>query len=212
MSCAIDIADILLKNECLQLSPSSPFTYASGLKGPIYCDNRQILSLPEARLKVVKYFLEKLSESGWKYDQLAGLATAGIPHCAFIAHELNRPMIYIRGKAKGHGKQNQVEGKFTAGQSIVLVEDLINQGKSLEDAIEAAIAVGLKPVGVLSIVTYGMNKSEEILGKYKLPLISLTNFSTITHLALEQNLISAEELSMLNSWQSDPVAWSGTTA
>ncbi|WP_372654817.1 orotate phosphoribosyltransferase [Halobacteriovorax sp.] len=212
MSCAINVADILLKNECLQLSPSSPFSYASGLKGPIYCDNRQILSFPDGRNKVVKYFLEKLSESGWEYDQLAGLATAGIPHCAFIAHELNKPMIYIRGKAKGHGKQNQVEGKFSEGQSVVLVEDLINQGKSLEDAIQAAIEVGLRPVGVISIVTYEMKKSQEVLDKYKLPLISLTNFSTITDLALEQNLISAEELLMLNSWQSDPVAWSGTSA
>lgn len=212
MSCAIEIADILLKNECLQLSPLDPFTYASGLKGPIYCDNRQLLSLPEAREKVVKYFLEKLESCEWKYDQLAGLATAGIPHCAFIAHELKAPMIYIRGKAKGHGKQNQVEGKFSKGQSIVLVEDLINQGKSLKDAIEAAQAEGLKVVGVLSIVTYEMTKSKDILEEFNLPLISLTNFSTITNLALEQKLISTEEFTMLNSWQSNPAAWCTTKA
>ena len=212
MSCEVVVADILLKNECLQLSPSKPFSYASGLKGPIYCDNRQLLSIPGPRATIVKHLVEKVKKSGWKFDQLAGLATAGIPHCSFMAYDMNVPMIYIRGKAKGHGKQNQVEGKFKAGESVVLVEDLVNQGRSLEDAIEAALAVGLKPVGVISIVTYEMAKSKEILDKYKLPIICLTNFSTITKLGLEQNIISAEEHSMLNSWQSDPVAWSSSLA
>lgn len=208
MSCAIEVAKILLENGCLQLSPSDPFTYASGIKGPIYCDNRQLLSFPSARSRIIELFVEKLKASGWKFDHLAGLATAGIPHCALIAGEMDESMIYIRGKAKGHGKQNQIEGKYEAGQSIVLVEDLINQGKSLKDAIEASKASGLKPVGILSIVTYEMQKSKNILEEYQLPLVSLTNFSTITQLALEQNLISAEESSMLNSWQSDPVGWS----
>ncbi len=210
MTCDVKIANILLENGCVQLSPSKPFIYASGLKGPIYCDNRQLLSLPIARRIVVDFLVRELSNSGWGFDQLAGLATAGIPHCSFVAHETNAPMIYIRGKAKGHGKQNQVEGKFSAGESIVLVEDLINQGKSLEDAIEAALAVGLRPVGVISIVTYEMKKSKEILEKYNLPLISLTNFSAITKLGLEQNIISSEEHAMLNSWQSDPAAWSSS--
>ncbi|WP_164848362.1 orotate phosphoribosyltransferase [Halobacteriovorax sp. HLS] len=202
-----EVAKILLDNNCLQLSPSEPFTYASGLKGPIYCDNRKLLSFVEARSRIVQHFVETINESGIKFDQLAGLATAGIPHCAFIANELSVPMIYIRGKAKGHGKQNQIEGSFKKGQSILLVEDLINQGKSLEDAIIAALAEGLVPVGVVSIVTYEMQKSKEILSKYKIPLISLTNFSDIVSLALEQNVISTDELNMLTSWQLDPANW-----
>ncbi|ATH07276.1 hypothetical protein BIY24_04795 [Halobacteriovorax marinus] len=210
MNCELEVADILLKSGCLQLRPSDPFHYASGLRGPIYCDNRQLLSLPAHRKKIVKYFIEKLNESGWGFDQLAGLATAGIPHCSFIAHEIDSPMIYIRSKAKGHGKQNQVEGKYSSGQSIVLIEDLINQGKSLQDALEGAIASGLKPVGVLSIVSYEMEQAKKVIEKFNIESISLTNFSTITSLALEQKLISAEEHVMLNSWQSDPVAWSSS--
>jgi orotate phosphoribosyltransferase len=202
------VAKLLLENKCLQLSPSDPFSYASGLKGPIYCDNRQLLSFVGPREEVVKLFVEAIKESGWDYELLAGLATAGIPHCAFIAHEIKAPMIYIRGKAKEHGKQNQIEGKFKEGQRVVLVEDLINQGKSLEDALNAAVDAGLRPVGVLSIVTYEMKKAQEVLNKFKIPLISLTNFSTISSLALEQKDISADEFDMLNSWQKDPKSWS----
>lgn len=208
MSVEREIAKVLLDNLCLQLSPSEPFTYASGLRGPIYCDNRQLLSLPVARNIVVKEFIRELKASNWQFDQLAGLATAGIPHCSFIAQEENLPMIYIRSKAKGHGKQNQVEGKFSKGQRVVLVEDLVNQGKSLGEAVEAALEAGLEPVGCISIVTYEMERSREILNKFKIPLISLTNFTSIVDLALEQNNISAEERDMLISWQADPVSWS----
>lgn len=207
MQRAEKVAKLLLDNKCLQLSPSNPFSYASGLKGPIYCDNRQLLGFVDAREEVMKLFVEAIKNSSWEYDLLAGLATAGIPHCSFIANELREPMIYIRGKAKGHGKQNQIEGKFTSGQSVVLVEDLINQGKSLEDALNACIEAGLRPVGVLSIVTYEMKKATEVINKFKIPLISLTNFSTITSLALEQKDISADEFDMLISWQSDPSNW-----
>lgn len=203
-----EVASILLKNKCLQLSPMKPFSYASGLKGPIYCDNRQLLSLVGERERVISHFEEAIEMSGWEFDHLAGLATAGIPHCAFLAHNIKSSMIYIRGKAKEHGKQNQIEGKFSPGDKVVLVEDLINQGKSLEEAIVAAIDASLIPVGVLSIVTYEMAKAKEVLEKYKLPLISLTNFSSITQLALEQNDISADEQNMLISWQSDPKSWS----
>ena len=208
MQRAEKVAKLLLENKCLQLSPSKPFSYASGLKGPIYCDNRQLLGFVDAREEVAQLFAEALKNSGWDYDLLAGLATAGIPHCAFLAHELKSPMIYIRGKAKEHGKQNQIEGKFSSGQSVVLVEDLINQGKSLEDALNATIEAGLKPVGVLSIVTYEMERAQEVLNKFKIPLISLTSFSAITSLALEQKNITTDEFDMLISWQSDPKNWS----
>ncbi|OUR96756.1 orotate phosphoribosyltransferase [Halobacteriovorax marinus] len=208
MSIDREVAKVLLDSLCLQLSPSEPFTYASGLRGPIYCDNRQLLSLPVARKVIIDGFVEALKESGWQFDQLAGLATAGIPHCAFVAHELDLPMIYIRSKAKGHGKQNQVEGKYEPGQKVILIEDLVNQGKSLGEAIEATLAAGLVPVGCLTIVTYEMARAQEVLNKFKIPLISLTNFSTIVDLALEQKNISAEEKDMLISWQADPVSWS----
>ena len=178
------------------------------LKGHIFNTNSDTETILHAYEEYGELFVEKLKASGWKFDHLAGLATAGIPHCAFLAHNIKSSMIYIRGKAKEHGKQNQIEGKFSPGDKVVLVEDLINQGKSLEEAIVAAIDASLIPVGVLSIVTYEMAKAKEVLEKYKLPLISLTNFSSITQLALEQNDISADEQNMLISWQSDPKSWS----
>jgi orotate phosphoribosyltransferase len=205
---ANDVARILFKLNCVQLKPSEPFTYASGLKGPIYCDNRQILSYVAEREVIINYFVELINSLNLDYDCLAGLATAGIPHAAWIADKLKKPMIYIRGKAKGHGKQNQVEGAYTKGQKVLFVEDLVNQGKSLGDAYDGAINAGLNPVGCVSIVDYEMQNAKDRLETLSLKLYSLANFSDLITYAQDSELITEKDHTLLVSWQNDPVRWS----
>ncbi len=203
-----DVAEILFQLKCLTLSPSQPFVYASGLRGPIYCDNRQILSFPRERAQIVEGLEKVLEESGWKYDSLAGLATAGIPHAAFLAAKVQSPMLYIRSQAKGHGKQNQVEGRFEKGERVVLIEDLVNQGSSLEQAVKAAKAAGLQVVGCLCIVSYQMEGAIKRLEELEVPLISLTDFDSIVEVALVKGEISQGEAGLLKDWQKNPQAWS----
>jgi len=205
---AKEVAKILFSLNCIQLKPSDPFTYASGLKGPIYCDNRQILSYVAERDVVIDYFVKLIESLDIEFDSLAGLATAGIPHAAWIADRLKKPMIYIRGKAKGHGKQNQVEGAIKEGQRILLVEDLVNQGKSLGDAYEGAVAAGLKPVGCVSIVDYDMANAKARLEELNLNLYSLTHFSDLVSYAKDSGIITDKETTLLNTWQNDPASWS----
>lgn len=201
-------AEILLKIGAVEFRPENPFSYASGLKGPIYCDNRKLLSHPEERAKICDYFCETLKASGIAYDHLAGLATAGIPHAAFIADRLNESMVYVRSKPKAHGRRNQIEGDYSEGQRLFLVEDLVNQGASLNEALLGVEDAGLKAVGCLSIVTYQMEASQEVLKNWSLPLHSLTDFNSLCDAALEMNLISAEGKDQLIDWQRNPKAWS----
>ncbi len=201
-------AQMLLEIGAVEVRPDRPFEYASGLKGPIYCDNRKLLSHPVARQQIRDFFVQTVKEVNIDFDQLAGLATAGIPHAAFIADQLNLPMIYIRSKPKGHGKQNQIEGDALPEQRILLVEDLVNQGASLDEALHGAKAAGLVPVGCLAIVTYQSEASQEILSKWNLPLHYLTNFDCLCEVALEMGKIRADQMDMLKKWRQDPRAWS----
>ncbi|MCO4795274.1 MAG: orotate phosphoribosyltransferase [Bacteriovoracaceae bacterium] len=201
------IANLLVKIECLKLSPSDPFTYASGLKGPLYCDNRKALGYVTEREQIVSYFVEKINEWGGDYDAICGLATAGIPHAAFIADKLKKPMIYVRSKAKGHGKQNQVEGHFESGQKVILIEDLVNQGKSLADALYGLKQAELSPLACFCIVDYQMAAAKTVLKENQLDLIALTNFDSIVKSSLEQGFINEEESRLLVKWQRDPAGW-----
>lgn len=202
------IAKLLIELGCVELSPSKPFSYASGLKGPIYCDNRKVLSHPKARNEVMEAFTQRLSDSGWDYDCVAGLATAGIPHAALIAHHLECPMSYVRSKPKGHGKRNQVEGDVQPGQSMVLVEDLVNQGASLNEALLGVEDADLRVSGCLAIVHYQMPAAESVIERWNLNFEYLTNFESLCLAALEMGRVQQNELDLLRSWQSDPVAWS----
>jgi len=204
---AESIANLLVKTECLKLSPSDPFTYASGLKGPLYCDNRKVLGYVEERNLIVNAFVEKIKEWGKDFDAVCGLATAGIPHAAFIADVLKKPMIYVRSKPKAHGKGNQVEGHFEAGQKIVMIEDLVNQGKSLGEALEGVRNAGLNPMACFCIVDYQMAAAKEVISLNQLDLISLTNFDSIVKSSLERGFISEEESKLLVDWQRDPASW-----
>ena len=204
----MDIARGLIQKGCVKLSPQNPFTYASGLKGPIYCDNRLILGHVDFRDQVVKGFINLIKTKSLEFDLLGGIATAGIPHAAFIADRLNLPMVYIRPKAKEHGKKNQIEGDYQPNQSILLVEDLVNQGSSLSDAMSGVIAAGLKSSQCLSIVDYQMEESKKRLKELSLTLYSLTDFEHLVEAAFELKLIDADGRKLLIEWHTDPKGWS----
>ena len=204
------MADLLVKIDCLKINPSDPFTYASGLKGPLYCDNRKALGYVKERSQIVNAFVQKIKEWGKDFDAVCGLATAGIPHAAFIADVLNKPMIYVRSKPKSHGKGNQVEGHFQAGQKIIMIEDLVNQGKSLGEALDGVYNAGLNPICCFCIVDYQMPAAREVISSKQLDLISLTNFDSILESSLERGFISEKEGKLLIDWQRDPANWQNT--
>lgn len=203
-----NIAKTLLEIGAVEVRPQDPFHYASGLKGPIYCDNRKLLSHTGARQKVRDAFVALIKEEKIDFDQLAGLATAGIPHASFIADQLNCPMVYIRSKPKAHGKRNQIEGDAGPNQKLLLVEDLVNQGASLEEALLGVKDAGLRAIGCLAIVTYQSKAASEVLKKYEVPLYNLTDFDTLCSVAKEMGRIEEEDLALLREWREDPKAWS----
>ena len=202
------IAKLLIGLKCVQISMKTPFNYASGLKGPIYCDNRKVISHVDARSQIVDAFLEKIKKSGIKFDSVAGLATAGIPHAAWIADKLGLPMIYVRGKAKEHGKKNQIEGDYSPGNKVILIEDLVNQGSSLENAVIALKEAGLETAACFCIVSYQMKTVEKLLEKLGISLFSLTDFSSILDISKEFLKLSEGDISDLLEWQKSPESWS----
>lgn len=201
------VANALLKHGCVSFAPHNPFTYASGLKGPIYCDNRQLLSFPAARDLVVEGFVALIREQKLEIDLVAGLATAGIAHAALIADRLKLPMVYIRSKAKEHGKQNLIEGAYTKGMKTLLVEDLVNQASSMESAVHACREEGLELIGAVSIVDYQMQVAKQRFADWKIPLYSLANFEQLANAALEQKLIDQNGRDLLDKWHGDPKNW-----
>ena len=204
----MDIAKKLINLGAVKFSPQKPFVYASGLKGPIYCDNRLVLSHVGFRDEVIKAFLSVIELHQLKFDLVGGIATAGIPHAAIIADRLNSPMIYVRPKPKGHGKRNQVEGDFSKGQNVLLVEDLVNQGASLLEAFEGVRAEGLLCQSCLCIVDYQMQIASQRLNEHSIQLFSLTDFTSLSLAALELRLIDQEAFELLKSWQINPKLWS----
>lgn len=204
----MDIARSLIDKGCVKFSPENPFTYASGLRGPIYCDNRLILSHVDFREKIIQSLLEIIKDFSLKFDLIGGIATAGIPHAAFIADRLKMPMIYIRPKSKGHGKMNQVEGDYKTNQSVILIEDLINQGTSLADALKGIREVNLTSSLCLAIVDYQMVEAQKRLEELKLKLYSLTDFDHLIEAALLLKLIDSKGRKLLKDWHVNPKEWS----
>ncbi|TWI55743.1 orotate phosphoribosyltransferase [Halalkalibacter nanhaiisediminis] len=203
------IAQHLLDIGAVHLRPNDPFTWTSGIKSPIYCDNRLTLSYPHVRRDIIKGFAEQIRENIKDVDIIAGTATAGIPHAALLSEALDLPMIYVRGSAKGHGKQNQIEGKVEKGQKVVLVEDLISTGGSVIQAAEALRASGAEVVAVLAIFTYEFKKSEDAFTAANLPTYILTTYSTLLKVAQENGTLSINEVERLAEWRKDPkqTAW-----
>ncbi len=205
-----NIAKDLLEIKAVFLSPNDPFTWASGIKSPIYCDNRITMSYPNVRREIAKGLAEKIKEAYPEVEVIAGTATAGIPHAAWVAEILDLPMVYIRSKAKDHGKGNQIEGRITEGQKMVVIEDLISTGGSVLEAAEAAKREGADVLGVAAIFTYELPKGKQNFEQAQLPLLTLTNYSTLIETALEAEYIDEKELDLLKEWKKDPENWSAS--
>lgn len=209
MSLSIEqqVAQNLLAIKAVFLSPNEPFTWASGIKSPIYCDNRLTMSFPKVRRLIAKGLAEKIKKQFPEVEVIAGTATAGIPHAAWVAEILDLPMVYIRSKAKVHGKGNQIEGQITPGQKMVVIEDLISTGGSVLEACQAAKREGADVLGVAAIFTYELPKGATNFNTAKLPLVTLTNYTTLIQTALEEGYISEADLALLTAWKHDPENW-----
>lgn len=201
------IAAYLLNIGAVALRPQEPFTWTSGIKSPIYCDNRLTLSYPEVRSYIADAFAELISSQFPEAEVIAGTATAGIPHAAWVADKLNLPMAYIRDKAKGHGKQNQIEGLIAAGQKTIIIEDLISTGGSSIKAAEAVQEAGGKSLAVLAIFSYELDRASEAFAASGVPLYSLSNYSTLIDVALSLGKIAPSDVELLQSWRKDPAAF-----
>lgn len=209
MSLSIEqqVAQNLLAIKAVFLSPNEPFTWASGIKSPIYCDNRLTMSFPKVRRLIAKGLAEKIKKQFPDVEVIAGTATAGIPHAAWVAEILDLPMVYIRSKAKDHGKGNQIEGQITSGQKMVVIEDLISTGGSVLEACQAAKREGADVLGVAAIFTYELPKGATNFNTAQLPLVTLTNYTTLIQTALEEGYISEDDLALLTAWKHDPENW-----
>lgn len=198
------IAKDLLKIKAVFLSPDEPFTWASGIKSPIYCDNRLTLTAPEVRTDVEKSLAEVVKTHYPDAQVLMGTSTAGIAHAAITAHLLDMPMGYVRSGAKDHGRQNQIEGKLEKGDKVVVIEDLISTGGSVIEVVEALREAGAEVLGIASIFTYGMQKGLDRLSAANVKNISLTDFDTIVEVAASENYIKAEDKERLIRFRSNP--------
>ncbi len=204
---AKQIAKSLLQINAIILQPNNPFKWASGWNSPIYCDNRKALSYPKIR-DYIKKGLTNIIQSHFKETNIiAGVATAGIPHGVLVAEELNLPFIYVRSKAKEHGKQNQIEGHFEKGKSVVLIEDLISSGKSSLDAVVALQKNEIDVMGVVSIFNYGFNTAFNNFKKADCKYVSLCDYDRLLIHAIEQKYIEKKDLSILKEWRKNPINW-----
>jgi orotate phosphoribosyltransferase len=202
------IAEKLLSINAVALKPNEPFTWTSGLRSPIYCDNRLTLSYPEVRREIAEGLQSIILKQYPDAEVIAGTATAGIPHAAWVSELLNLPMCYVRSKAKGHGKGNQIEGKVDKGQKVVVVEDLISTGGSVITAVQALREAGCEVLGVVSIFTYGLDKGRETFAQEEIKSESLTDFANLVEVAIEKGYISKDDQESLLSWSKSPSEWS----
>lgn len=203
-----DLARALLEIEAVTLSPDAPFTWASGLQSPIYCDNRQTLGYPVLRRRIAAAFAARIADHNWPVDVIAGTATAGIPHAAWLADMVRKPMAYVRSAPKGHGKENQIEGVVHPGDMVVVVEDLISTGGSALQAVDALQAAGAEVVAVVAIFTYSFQETAQRFADAQVDLSVLTDVEALQAVALQEGLLSPAAASVLADWQQDPQAWS----
>ncbi|MFC0237677.1 orotate phosphoribosyltransferase [Fictibacillus phosphorivorans] len=197
----------LLNIEAVTLSPENPYTWSSGMKSPIYCDNRLIIAYPEIRKQVAGELSALIEKHYPEADLIAGTATAGIPHAAFVADKMELPMCYVRSSAKAHGKTNQIEGLTNKSKKAVVVEDLISTGKSSIQSVLALREAGIEVLGVVAIFSYGLQKADVELGELDISFQTVTNFSTLIEEAQESGKINEQGLSLLKEWQQDPEHW-----
>lgn len=198
------IARHLLSIGAVFLRPDEPFVWASGIKSPIYCDNRLILTAPEARNEVEQAIADTVRREYPEAQVLMGTATAGIAHAAIAAHLLGLPMGYVRSGSKDHGRRNQIEGKLTLGEKVVVIEDLISTGGSVLDTVAALRAAGAEVLGVISIFTYGMAKGRQRLAEAGVKCVSLTDLDTIAQVGVQQGYITQGDVARLLAFRDDP--------
>ena len=198
------IAKDLLEIKAVFLRPEEPFTWASGIKSPIYCDNRLTLTAPEVRNHVENGLVEKIRENYPEVEVLMGTSTAGIAHAAICGHIMGLPMGYVRSGNKDHGRQNKIEGKLEKGQKVVVVEDLISTGGSVIEVVEALREAGADVLGVVSIFTYGMKKGLERLEAANVKNVSLSNFDAVAEVAAETGYIKPEDVERLIAFRNNP--------
>lgn len=199
-----EIAKDLLSIEAIFLKPEDPFTWASGIKSPIYCDNRLTLTAPEVRTKIEDGLAELIKEHYPEAEVLMGTSTAGIAHAAITADKLNIPMGYVRGSSKDHGRKNQIEGRLEKGQKVVVIEDLISTGGSVIDVVNVLREAGAEVLGIASIFTYNMAKSKQKLEEANVKNISLSNFDTMVEVAAEEGYIKNEDIQRLIAFRNNP--------
>ena len=204
---ALKVAEFLLQIKAIKLSPNNPFTWASGINSPIYCDNRITLSYPQIRTFIRQGYSETVLEHFGKPDVIAGVATGGIAQGALVAQELGLPFIYIRSEAKAHGMGNQIEGYYEEGQKVVVIEDLISTGGSSLKAIDALREAKLDVRGLIAIFTYGFDLAHSNFAEAECPYVTLTDYPTMLKSALSNSLISEDDLKSLEEWRSNPKEW-----
>ncbi|MGO2742932.1 MAG: orotate phosphoribosyltransferase [Pseudolactococcus laudensis] len=202
-----EIAKDLLDIKAVFLQPNDPFTWASGIKSPIYTDNRITISYPEVRRRIAQGFADRIRAEFPDVEVIAGAATGGIPHAAWVAEILDLPMVYIRSKAKDHGAGNQVEGRITKNQKMVIIEDLISTGGSVIGTAEAASREGADVLGVAAIFTYELPRGIENFEKANLPLITLSNYSDLIEIAKVIGYVDADELELLKKFKQNQNTW-----
>jgi orotate phosphoribosyltransferase len=201
------IAEKLLQINAIKLNIGHPFTWASGWKSPIYCDNRKILSFPFIRDFIKSEMCNIIFQTFDNADMIAGVATGGIPWGAMAADQLKLPYIYVRPKPKEHGLGNQIEGFYESGKRVVVVEDLVSTGKSSLQVVDVLKTAGLEVEGMVSIFNYGFQEAKNAFEKYQIPLKSLTDYDSLIALAIEQKSISESEQKTLLNWRQDPANW-----
>lgn len=206
---ALKVASDLLQIKAIKLNKDNPFTWSSGWKSPIYCDNRLSLSYPEIRTKIKNALADAARAKYPDLEAIAGVATAGIPQGALLADALDVPFIYVRAKAKGHGMENLIEGKVTPGQKVVLVEDLVSTGGSSLKAAEALKKADMEVMGMLAIFTYGFPLAAKNFEDAGIPLHCLSDYSTMLQIAIGQGYITENDVESLEKWRSDPSTWEG---
>ena len=207
MSIEKKMAKSLLQIKAIKLNPANPFTWASGWRSPIYCDNRKILSYPVVRKEVYEAFAQVIGERYPEAEVVAGVATGAIAHGVLAAEKLGKPFIYVRSAPKSHGLANQVEGEVKPGAKVVVVEDLVSTGGSSLNAVQALRDAGVEVLGMVAIFTYGFPKAAENFAQNKVELTTLSNYNAMIELAAEQGYVKAEELETLAAWREAPEKW-----
>lgn len=201
------IAQSLLQIKAIKLSPTNFFTWASGWKSPIYCDNRKILSFPDVRRDVYESFARIISRRYQDVDVIAGVATGAIAHGVLVAEYMEKPFIYVRSTPKAHGLANQIEGSFQPGQKVVVIEDLVSTGGSSLSAVEALRDAGCQVLGMVAIFSYGFDVARENFEKAGVELITLSNYETLIEIGAKDGYIKPEELETLAQWRKAPSQW-----